>query len=125
MLKREYQHLRKPDDVDTDSETTGLHHSKKQMLKEFLRHINFVPGEPSEADKMTLAKAYKGIQSGKLYVYTIAYGKQYPYREFNTRARPLLYFHANTTGTLAVMFEGHVCMMFDSCDKSSVYRVDV
>ena len=58
MLKEKYRNLRKPEDVDTDPETKGLNKDEKDMLKQFMRHINFVPGEPSKEDKLCLVRAY-------------------------------------------------------------------
>ena len=53
-----YRNLSRPEDVDTDPETKCLHKVKKDMLKEFMRHINYVSRDPSTEDKLCLLRAY-------------------------------------------------------------------
>ena len=66
MLKTEFQHLNSPEVVDSDegeyllesSEKRRLSAEEREMLKNFLWHVNNVTNRPSEQDKKLLAKTY-------------------------------------------------------------------
>ena len=64
MLKKEYQCLCDIDidDFDTHEKTQGFSPDERNMLKSFVRHLNYVASRPSDLDKQTLADAYfKGM----------------------------------------------------------------
>ena len=55
MLKKDYQNLTSEEAVDADER---LSPKQKEMMKNFLKHINFVTNKPSPIDMEILAKAY-------------------------------------------------------------------
>lgn len=60
MLKKEYQYLKNPKDVDeaVKKQQLKVTPEQKRMLKGFLNRINSVTSVPSKGDKEMLARAY-------------------------------------------------------------------
>ena len=58
MLKEKFHDLSEPDDVDSHPATKDLDAKDKEMLKNFLLHIDYVTDKPSDSDKKTIVAAY-------------------------------------------------------------------
>ena len=58
MLKKEYRSLKRPEDVDSDPTMKDLSEKERGMLRNFLRHIDYVANKPSKKDRLGVTQLY-------------------------------------------------------------------